>query len=255
MGRFARADLSLDQDAFCTAYINFIHQDDIYIFQERFDGYVFVDNKGNEYVALVEFAPNQKVNAQKESKKKDPKINTIEQDPDYIKFLEMLERKPENENTAEKTLEEIEQRERELRAGGGLENQITPLLQFMKEKKEEKNKKREEMKEQRRKKEGERRKIKEEERLKRKENKEKEIKEREKRDKEKNQKRKMIRNLHKRMRILMAKNKLRRRPGRKLKKKKEFKERKEKKKDSERGKRKEGKERKRRKKKRKVKRQ
>merc|ERR1712029_497147 len=185
MGRFARADLSLDQDAFCTAYINFIHQDDIYIFQERFDGYVFVDNKGNEYVALVEFAPNQKVNAQKESKKKDPKINTIEQDPDYIKFLEMLEKKPENENTAEKTLEEIEQRERELRAGGGLENQITPLLQFMKEKKEEKNKKREEMKEQRRKKEEETRKIKEEERLKRKENKEKEIKEREKRDKEK----------------------------------------------------------------------
>merc|ERR1712029_70811 len=100
---------------------------------------------------------------------------------DYIKFLEMLEKKPENENTAEKTLEEIEQRERELRAGGGLENQITPLLQFMKEKKEEKNKKREEMKEQRRKKEEERRKIKEK-RLKRKENKEKEIKDREKRD-------------------------------------------------------------------------
>merc|ERR1712227_552489 len=70
-----------------------------------------------------------------------------------------------------------------------------------------------------------------------------------------NQKRKMIRNLHKRMRILMVKNKLRRRPGKKLKKKKEFKERKGKKKDSERGKRKEGKERKRRKKKRKVKRQ
>ena len=50
---------------------------------------------GNEYVALVEFAPNQKINNQKESKKKDPKMNTIEQDPDYIKFLEMLEKKPE----------------------------------------------------------------------------------------------------------------------------------------------------------------
>ena len=46
-------------------------------------------------MALVEFAPNQKVNHQKESKKKDPKINAIEQDPDYIKFLEMLEKKPE----------------------------------------------------------------------------------------------------------------------------------------------------------------
>ena len=44
--RFSKADFSLDQDAFCTAYINFLNQDDVYIFQERFDGYVFVDNKG-----------------------------------------------------------------------------------------------------------------------------------------------------------------------------------------------------------------
>ena len=46
----------------------------------------------------------------------------------------------------EQTLEEIEHREREARAGRGLENQITPLLQFFKDKKEEKMKKREELK-------------------------------------------------------------------------------------------------------------
>merc|ERR1719351_354347 len=183
--RFARADLSLDQDAFCTAYINFIRQDDIYIFRERFDGYVFVDNKGNEYVAVVEFAPNQKI-SQKEAKKKDPKINSIEQDPDYVKFLEILENKPQGiGNTVEQTLEEIEQREREIKAGNGLENQMTPLLQFMKDKKEEKNKKREEMREQRRKKEEERKKAREEERLKRRENKEKEIRDRERKQEKK----------------------------------------------------------------------
>merc|ERR1712198_712783 len=97
-------------------------------------------------------------------------------------FLEILENKPQGiGNTVEQTLEEIE---REIKAGNGLENQMTPLLQFMKDKKEEKNKKREEMREQRRKKEEERKKAREEERLKRRENKEKEIRDREKRDKE-----------------------------------------------------------------------
>ena len=66
LSRFAKADFSLDQDAFCAAYINFLNQEDVYLFQERFDGYVFVDNKGNEYVAMVEFAPNQKIAAVKE---------------------------------------------------------------------------------------------------------------------------------------------------------------------------------------------
>merc|ERR1712107_916028 len=186
--RFVKADFSLQADAFCTAYINFLSQDDVYIFQERFDGYVFVDTKGNEDVAIVEFAPNQKVCVTNENKKKDAKISTLEQDPDYIKFLELLEQKPEPGNTVEQTLEEIEQREREIKAGKGLENQTTPLLQFMKEKKEEKIKKREEMKEQRRKKEEERKKAREEERQKRKEAKEKEIKDRDKRDKEKKDK-------------------------------------------------------------------
>ena len=124
-----------------------------YIFRKELNTDFFA---GNEYSAIVEFAPNQKVSHEKENKKKDAKINTIEQDPDYVKFLEMLDQKPEGGNTVEQTLEEIEQREREIKAGKGLENQTTPLLQFMKEKKEEKMKKREEMKEQRRKKEEER---------------------------------------------------------------------------------------------------
>ena len=36
-------------------------KEDIFLFTERFDGYVFVDEKGNEYPAMVELAPYQKV--------------------------------------------------------------------------------------------------------------------------------------------------------------------------------------------------
>jgi len=115
------------------------------------------DNKGNEFVAVVEFAPNQKIGMQKDGKRKDPKINSIEQDPDYMKFLEILEKGPEGTgNSVEQTLEEIETREREAKAGRGPDQQLTPLLQFLKEKKDEKIKKREEMKDLRKKKEEER---------------------------------------------------------------------------------------------------
>ena len=99
---------------------------------------------GAEYVAMVEFAPNQKIAVAKENKKRDPKINTIDQDPDYLKFLEMLENAPEGTgNTVEQTLEEIERKEKEMS-----EKKMTPLLLFMKEKGEEKKKKREEQREQ-----------------------------------------------------------------------------------------------------------
>jgi len=183
--RFVRADYSLGQDAFCRAYINFLSQEDIFIFQERFDGYVFVDAKGNEYIAVVEFAPYQKTGVQKDGKRKDPKINSIEQDPEYIKFLELIEKGHEGTgNTVESTLEEIEQREREAKAGRGPENQMTPLLTFLKEKKDEKLKKREELKDLRKKKEEERRRAREEER-KRRDLKDKEIREKDKKDKDK----------------------------------------------------------------------
>ena len=48
IGRFVKADPTLERDSFSTAYINFLLQDDVYIFQERFDGYVFVDTKGRD---------------------------------------------------------------------------------------------------------------------------------------------------------------------------------------------------------------
>lgn len=86
---FVSADWSLGVNATCRAYINFCNQNDIFIFRDKFDGYVFVDNKGSEYPAIVEFAPFQGLPKSK-SRKKDHKANTIETEPHYLAFLESL---------------------------------------------------------------------------------------------------------------------------------------------------------------------
>lgn len=43
---FAILTFRLGQNAFSQAYINFINPRDIWIFQEKFDSYVFLDEKG-----------------------------------------------------------------------------------------------------------------------------------------------------------------------------------------------------------------
>jgi len=182
--RFVRADRKMGQYAFSRAYINFVNQEDIYPFKEKFDGYVFVDNQGNEYPGLVEFAPNPKVTPVRENRRKDLKMATIEQDPDYLKFLESLEQPAETVSTMEKVLEEIEFNEREKKAGRGLANETTPLLQFIKDKKGDKLKKREEQKETRRKREEDRKKSREDERIKRKEMRERDQREWDRRDRD-----------------------------------------------------------------------
>ena len=52
---------------------------------------------GNEQVAVVEFAPYQKVVLPKEGGRRrgDPKMNSLDQDPDYLRFLEILASGPE----------------------------------------------------------------------------------------------------------------------------------------------------------------
>lgn len=87
---FVKADVSLGQFAFSRAYINFMEQQDIFMFREKFDNYVFVDSKGVEYPAVVEFAPFQRLPKKRIGKKKDLKCGTIESDSYYINFLENL---------------------------------------------------------------------------------------------------------------------------------------------------------------------
>uniref|UniRef100_A0A8C3B893 UPF3B regulator of nonsense mediated mRNA decay n=1 Tax=Cairina moschata TaxID=8855 RepID=A0A8C3B893_CAIMO len=155
---FFANDSSLYPHMFSRAYINFKNQEDIVLFRDRFDGYVFVDHKGQEYAAIVEFAPFQKA-AKKKSKKKDAKTGTIEDDPEYKKFLESYSADDEKlTSTPETLLEEIEARNKELI---GME-----IYRLREEKREERRRRELERKRQR---EEERRKWKEEERRKRKE--------------------------------------------------------------------------------------
>ncbi|XP_047544488.1 regulator of nonsense transcripts 3B [Vanessa atalanta] len=93
---FAKPDPSLGNNVYSRAYINFVNIDDIYLFRDKFDGYVFLDERGVEYVGIVEYAPFQRI--PKKKKKKDPKCGTIESDPIYQEFLENLDKDQETEN-------------------------------------------------------------------------------------------------------------------------------------------------------------
>ncbi|XP_050716681.1 regulator of nonsense transcripts 3B-like [Eriocheir sinensis] len=168
---FCPSDGSLGSiNSFTRVYINFKSQGDIFIFRDKFDGYVFVDKKGNEYPAMVEFAPFQKVPRKGGSKKKDARCGTIDQDPDYLAFLESIEN-PETVTlqSLEVVLEEIQAHDRELKANNGYLKVKTPLLEYIEQKKAEKLRSKEEKREERRRKEFERKKAKEEEKRKKKE--------------------------------------------------------------------------------------
>ncbi|XP_039570100.1 regulator of nonsense transcripts 3A isoform X4 [Passer montanus] len=161
---FCTADPSLYPHLYSRAYINFRNPEDILLFRDRFDGYIFIDNKGLEYPAVVEFAPFQKI-SKKKLKKKDAKAGSIEDDPEYRKFLENY-CADEDKICAnpEILLGEIEAKTRELIA-----RRTTPLLEYIKNRKLEKQRIREEKREERRRRELEKKRLREEEKRKRRE--------------------------------------------------------------------------------------
>ncbi|XP_023296649.2 regulator of nonsense transcripts 3B [Lucilia cuprina] len=151
---YAEADWSLGFDATCRAYITFKNYDDVFLFRDRFDGYVFVDNKGNEYAAIVEFAPFQGFLKNK-SRGSDNKVNTIEQESHYQQFLKKLEEEREAASKGGETKLEfsLDSKKEEITS--------TPLLQYLatkKEKRREDAKKRTAEKKRRREEEKEKRK-------------------------------------------------------------------------------------------------
>ncbi|UZJ56681.1 hypothetical protein CBS101457_006001 [Exobasidium rhododendri] len=76
------------------AYIRFKTIEALIDFHRGFDGHLFKDSKGNEYTALVEFAPFQRTpNELAKRRKADPFVGTIEEDKDYKLFLVSLEKK------------------------------------------------------------------------------------------------------------------------------------------------------------------
>ncbi|XP_006159756.2 regulator of nonsense transcripts 3A [Tupaia chinensis] len=160
---FFAADLSLHPHLYSRAYVNFRNPDDILLFRDRFDGYVFIDSRGLEYPAVVEFAPFQKV-AKKKLKKKDAKTGSIEDDPEYKKFLEMYCVEEERTTNPETLLGEMGAKTREL-----LARRTTPLLEYIKNRKLEKQRMREEKREERRRRELEKKRLRGEEKRKRRE--------------------------------------------------------------------------------------
>ncbi|TWW55237.1 Regulator of nonsense transcripts 3B [Takifugu flavidus] len=132
---FFSNDTSLFPHLFARAYINFRNQEDIVLFRDRFDGYVFIDKR----------------------------------DPEYKKFLEYYNGDEEKlTSSPEILLEELEAKSKELVA-----KKSTPLLDFLKNKQRIREEKKEERRrrelERKRLRDEERRKWREEERRKRKE--------------------------------------------------------------------------------------
>ncbi|XP_060659182.1 regulator of nonsense transcripts 3B [Drosophila nasuta] len=150
---FCTADWSLGQEATCRAYIDMSRKDisDVLQFRDRFDGYVFVDSKGAEYAAIVEYAPFQCFMKNK-ARNHDNKVNTIEKETHYQDFLQKLaDEREEASRLGDLKIDfNIEQRSDD-------KVKSTPLLQYLANKKEkrreearkrneEKRKQREELK-------------------------------------------------------------------------------------------------------------
>ncbi|XP_020577021.1 regulator of nonsense transcripts UPF3-like isoform X2 [Phalaenopsis equestris] len=116
------------------AYIDFKNPEDVFDFAEFFDGHVFVNEKGTQFKVQVEYAPSQCV--PKPWTKKDSREGTIFKDPEYLEFLELLTRPAENLPSADI---QLERREAE-RAGPAKEVLVvTPLMDFVRQKRAAKN--------------------------------------------------------------------------------------------------------------------
>ncbi|GLI70249.1 hypothetical protein VaNZ11_015095 [Volvox africanus] len=79
----------LKRVVFSRAYINFSTSEDVFDFKQRFDGHVFIGQKGHQYRCSVEYAPLQKVPVLEE--KPHPLEGTIEKDAEYLAFWEAYE--------------------------------------------------------------------------------------------------------------------------------------------------------------------
>ncbi|KAH9039962.1 Smg-4/UPF3 family-domain-containing protein [Lactarius hengduanensis] len=77
------------EDVHSRAYIAFKTEEYVAKFSREYDGHIFKDKAGNESRAVVEFAPYQKLPLEK--KKVDTRNATVDQDEEYIAFLQSLE--------------------------------------------------------------------------------------------------------------------------------------------------------------------
>ncbi|XP_010499932.1 PREDICTED: regulator of nonsense transcripts UPF3 isoform X2 [Camelina sativa] len=111
------------------AYVAFKAPEDVYEFAAFFNGHVFVNEKGAQFKAIVEYAPSQRV--PKPCDKKDPREGSISKDPDYLEFLKVIAQPVENLPSAEI---QLERREAELSGATKAAPIVTPLMEFIRQK-------------------------------------------------------------------------------------------------------------------------
>ncbi|GER45915.1 Smg-4/UPF3 family protein [Striga asiatica] len=111
------------------AYIDFIRPEDVIEFAEFFNGHVFVNEKGSQFKAIVEYAPSQRI--PKQWSKKDGREGTVFKDHEYLEFLEFLAKPVENLPSAEIQLEK-----KEAERAGAPKNVpiVTPLMEYVRQK-------------------------------------------------------------------------------------------------------------------------
>ncbi|CAJ1963776.1 unnamed protein product [Sphenostylis stenocarpa] len=126
---FRPGKISQKHISYSRAYIDFKRPDDVILFAEFFNGHVFVNEKGSQFKVIVEYAPSQRVPRQ--WSKKDGRDGTIYKDSEYLEFLELLTKPVENLPSAEI---QLEKREAE-RSGAAKDIPIiTPLMDFVRQK-------------------------------------------------------------------------------------------------------------------------
>jgi|EP01046_Picozoa_sp_COSAG06_P000216 hypothetical protein len=118
------------------AYLNFNTAPGLEYFLGNFGGYPFLDAKGKEWPCVVMRAPLPKVPQEGKRRKDTKHMGTIEQDPDYMEFLAELEKEPEAPKTAEQLMAAREAEE--AKAKELVEDEVTPLVAFMRKKRDEK---------------------------------------------------------------------------------------------------------------------
>ncbi|KAK2662288.1 hypothetical protein Ddye_000862 [Dipteronia dyeriana] len=126
---FLPGKTSQNRQSCSRAYIDFKRPEDVLEFAEFFNGHVFVNEKGAQFKTIVEYAPSQHV--PKKWSKKDGREGTIFQDPEYVEFLEVIAKPVENLPSAEI---QLERREAERTAAVKDNPIVTPLMDFVRQK-------------------------------------------------------------------------------------------------------------------------
>ncbi|XP_055939200.1 regulator of nonsense transcripts 3A-like [Argiope bruennichi] len=88
---FVQASKEYNENRYSTAYINFTNREDAVLFLKQYDGHVFQCEKGAKCKAIVEFTAFAQI--PKEPASKDYLCGSIDNDPDYLEFVESLKRK------------------------------------------------------------------------------------------------------------------------------------------------------------------